>query len=273
MEFNMQSYKDTTVRKVLTKKDLNKIVIRSFMLQACFNYERFQAAGWVYGLIPGLKKIHQDEDDLRLALVNHMQFFNTSPQLVTLVQGIILAMEENKESPESIHAVKVALMGPLGGIGGALFWLTALPISVGIGASLCLQGNVAGPFVFLLLYNVPYLAAKFGLMRLGYSGGVKAIDKLDENTAKISRAASIVGLAVVSALIANIVKLNIVAEFDIGGVLFNPQIDLLDKIMPALLPLLYTFGCYRLLKKGKNPLVVISITVVIGLLGSLLGIL
>lgn len=48
---------------------------RSLFLQASFNYERMQAAGWLYGLIPGLKKIHKNKDDLSNSMKMHMEFF------------------------------------------------------------------------------------------------------------------------------------------------------------------------------------------------------
>lgn len=58
MESNV-SYKDPKVEKVIQQKDLNKMVWRSLLLQASFNYERMQACGWLYSILPGLKKIHK----------------------------------------------------------------------------------------------------------------------------------------------------------------------------------------------------------------------
>ncbi|MDQ0360159.1 PTS system mannose/fructose/sorbose family transporter subunit IID [Breznakia pachnodae] len=270
-DFGSMTYQDKTPNKV-TKKEINKMIWRSNLLQGSFNYERMQGGGWTYSLIPGLKKIHQNDQDLAIALSNHMQFFNTSPQLVTLVQGIIIAMEEGKEDPSVIQGIKVALMGPLGGIGDALFFLTLLPIAAGIGSSLALEGNVMGPFIFLLLYNIPYLAAKIGLMKLGYDMGVKAISLLSESTKKVSRAASIVGLAVVGALIAKSVRINVAYIIHAGEVELDLQTQLFDTIMPKLLPLLYTLGCFMILRKGKNPIVLIMLTVVFALAGAFFGI-
>ena len=62
-------------------------MFRSYLLQSSFNYERMQAGGWTYSLIPGLKKIHRDKEDLALSLENHLQFMNTNPQLVTFMHG------------------------------------------------------------------------------------------------------------------------------------------------------------------------------------------
>lgn len=40
----------------LTKKELNSMIIRSFFMQIGFNYERMQGYGWLYSILPALKK-------------------------------------------------------------------------------------------------------------------------------------------------------------------------------------------------------------------------
>ncbi|MGX7419375.1 PTS system mannose/fructose/sorbose family transporter subunit IID [Carnobacterium gallinarum] len=266
-----EDYQDPTVRKVITKKDLNKMTWRSLLLQGSFNYERMQGGGWTYSLIPGLKKIHQNKDDLSSSLLDHLQFFNTHPFLVTFMQGVILAMEENKEKRSTIRGIKVAMMGPLGGIGDALFWLTLLPITAGIGASLAADGNASGPILFLVVFNLVHFGLRFFLMRYGYNTGTKAIVSLKESTKKISRAASIVGLTVIGALIATVVNFNLGLTVKAGGVKVDIQGGVLDQIMPKMLPLLYTFFCYWMLKKGKSPLLLIGITVLVGVIGKFIG--
>ncbi|WP_439442637.1 PTS system mannose/fructose/sorbose family transporter subunit IID [Listeria aquatica] len=261
-------YNDSNVEKVITKKDLNKMTWRSLLLQASFNYERMQGGGWTYSLIPGLKKIHKDKKDLSNSLLDHLQFFNTHPFLVTFIQGIILAMEENKENRTTIRGIKIALMGPLGGIGDAMFWLTLLPITAGIGASLSMQGNAAGPILFLVIFNAVHFSLLFWLMHYGYNTGTRAISGLKENTKKISRAATIVGLTVIGALIATYVNFNLDWTIHAGKVNLDIQKGVLNQIMPKLLPLVYTFFCYWMLKKGRSPITLIGITVLIGLVGS-----
>ena len=56
-------YRDNSKEKVITKKDLNNMVWRSLLLQASFNYERMQAGGWLYSILPGLKKIHKNKKE------------------------------------------------------------------------------------------------------------------------------------------------------------------------------------------------------------------
>lgn len=272
-QYITDTYEDPTPNRVLSKKDLNKMVWRSLLLQASFNYERMQAGGWVYGLIPGLKKIHKNFHDLRAALLDHLQFFNTHPFLVTFIQGVVLAMEENKEPRSTIRGVKVALMGPLGGIGDALFWLTLLPVTAGIASSLAQEGNILGPFFFILVFNIVHFALRFGLMHYGYNTGTRAIDVLNQYTRKISRAASIVGLSVVGALTATYINLSIAATIKAGEIEVAIQQDVIDQVMPKLLPLGYVFFCYWMLKKGRSPITLIVITLLIGIVGVALGIL
>ena len=122
---NENVYEDQSIGAELTKKDINRVAWRSMLLQASFNYERMQASGWLYGLLPALKKIHTNKRDLARAMKGHMGFFNTHPFLVTFVIGIILAMERSKQDVNSIQSTKIAVGAPLGGIGDAMANATA----------------------------------------------------------------------------------------------------------------------------------------------------
>lgn len=273
----MESKVKDTQTKVgkMTQKDLNKMTWRSLLLQASFNYERMQACGWLYSILPGLKKAHADSDeDLSIAMKDHLEFFNTHPFLVTFIMGLVVAMEENKEDRNTIRAIKVATMGPLGGIGDALFWLTALPIFAGLGASFAMEGNIAGPIIFLVGINILHFGLRFFLMNYGYKTGVSAITTLKEQTKKLSHGASILGLTVVGGLIASMVNLKTTLVVKAGAAEVILQEAIFDAIMPALLPALYTFFVYKLLKKGKSPVAIIFITIGIfvglALLGDLL---
>ncbi|MGL4676820.1 MAG: PTS system mannose/fructose/sorbose family transporter subunit IID [Brevinema sp.] len=257
-------------KQLISKKELNNMAFRSMFLQASFNYERMQACGWVFSLIPGLKKIFKDDPDgLKDALKRHMEFFNTHPFLVSSIMGLILAMEEKKEDPELIRGLKVAMMGPLGGIGDAIFWFTLIPITASLGAGLALEGNVLGPILFIILFNLVHLPLRFGLIHYFYAFGLKAFDTLKAITIHVQKAASIIGVTVVGALIASFVQLKLALEFSIGEKTVNVQNDIIDSIMPNLLPLLLTLGIYYFItKKGKAPTTVIWFIIGISLVFS-----
>ncbi|PHM74251.1 PTS system mannose/fructose/sorbose family transporter subunit IID [Xenorhabdus kozodoii] len=264
-------YIDSQPSPELTNYDINVMALRSLLLQASFNYERMQAGGWLYTLIPALRKIHKNPQDLSNSMKMHMEFINLHPFDVTFLSGLVLAMEKNKERVPTIRAVKVALMGPLGGIGDALFWLTLLPICAGIGVSLALQGSLFGPIIFLLMFNIVHFALRFGLAHYGYRAGTKAIAMLKVHTKNISHAASIVGMTVIGALVASYVHLSTPLIMKAGEAKVALQTEVLDKLMPNLLPLAFTLLVYWLMKKGISPVKLIGITVVFGVAGKLVG--
>ena len=196
-----EHYEDLTPAAQLDQKTLNKMAWRSCFLQASFNYERMQAAGWLYSILPGLEKIHTNKNDLAASMSHNLEFFNTHPFLVTFVMGIVLSLEQNKVDIPTIRAVRVAAMGPLGGIGDALFWLTLVPITAGITSNMAINGNAAAPIIFLLIFNVVQFALRFWLMNWSYKLGTSAIDALTANMKAFTRAASIMGVFVVGCLV------------------------------------------------------------------------
>ena len=266
-------YEDQNVAPELSKRDINVAAWRSLLLQASFNYERMQGAGWLYSLTPALKKIHTNKSDLARSMNGHIGFFNTHPFLVTFVMGIILAMERSKQDVSSIQNTKIAVGAPLGGIGDAMFWLTVLPICGGIGASMALQGSVLGAVLFLVMFNVVHFSLRFGLIHYAYKMGVAAIPLIKTNTKKVSHAASIVGMAVIGALVATYVRLKTTAEITAGDAVVKLQADVIDKLMPAFLPLCYTLCMYALIKRGTSPLMLVVITITVGICGKYLGLL
>ena len=265
-------YIDKTEGETLDNKTLNKMAWRSMFLQGSFNYERMQAGGWLYSILPGLKKIHKNKQDLSTSMKHNLEFFNCHPFLITFVKGIILSLEQKKSDVQTIRALRVAAMGPLGGIGDAIFWFTLLPISAGIGANLSLQGSILGPIIFLLLFNIVHLGLRFGLMHWSYKVGVDGITKLTKNAKEFTRAATVLGMIVVGALIASYVSVNIATPeyLSMQGTIDIQSI--LDSIMPCLLPLVLTFFMYGLVKKNVSPMMNILILVVIGIVGGFLGI-
>ncbi|HBZ50717.1 MAG TPA: PTS acetylgalactosamine transporter subunit IID, partial [Erysipelotrichaceae bacterium] len=55
MESNKElRYVDTNPAPRVSKSTLTKMIWRSTMLQASFNYERMQSGGWLWAMLPGL---------------------------------------------------------------------------------------------------------------------------------------------------------------------------------------------------------------------------
>ena len=273
MASNATTYTNLTPAATLDKATLNKMVWRSLNLQGSFNYERMQANGWLYGILPGLLAIHgEDSEDLKLSMAHNLEFFNTHPFLVTFVMGIVLSLEQQKADINTIRAVRVAAMGPLGGIGDAIFWFTLVPIAAGICSNMAIQGSVAGPILFLLIFNLVQFAVRFFLMHWSYNLGTKAIELLTANAKEFTRAASLLGVFIVGALTSNYGGTTVALTLENGESPIVIQ-SILDGVLPKMIPLALTLGLYFLMKKkGWTPVVCIAALLVLGLVGALIGI-
>lgn len=261
--------------RLLTKKDITKLGLRSVFLQASFNYERMQAGGWLYSMLPFLKKIYKDDKKgLSASMKDNLEFINTSPPIVPFLMGLLLSLEESKEDRTTIQGLKVALFGPLAGIGDAIFWFTILPIVAGITASFAKDGNLLGPIIFFLVY-VGIFFLRIGWAHTGYNLGTKAIVMIKENSEVISKAATILGVTVIGGLIASYVHINVASSIKISsGHSISLQKDFFDHIFPNILPFGYTFLMYWLLKAKKvSPVLLIGVTFVFAILLSWLGVL
>lgn len=253
---------DTNTDAVLDSKVLRQSWLRLMWIQSSFNFQRMQSAGFLFAMIPALKRIHKNEKDLSQSLMLHNEFFNTSPWLATFMMGVILAMEKGKQSVETIRSFKVAAMGPLGGIGDAMCQLTILPITASIAASLAFEQIFIAPLIFLLMFNFSRFSVYIPLFYYGYKLGLNALDTLQKQSAAFSRGATILGLTVVGALTASFVRVKLAVGIELGETTFMLQDSILDKIMPNMLPLLVVIGAYKLIMKGVSPVKVMLIMIV-----------
>ncbi|NYA58582.1 PTS mannose/fructose/sorbose transporter family subunit IID, partial [Lactobacillus salivarius] len=191
----------------LSKKDRMAVCWRSTFLQGSWNYERMQNGGWAYSMIPALKKLYTTKEDRAAALKRHLEFFNTHPYLAAPILGVTLALEEDRANGApvddvAINGVKVGMMGPLAGVGDPVFWFTARPIIGALGASLAISGNIVGPILFFVLWNVLRIAFLWYTQEFGYRAGSKITDDLSGGLLqKVTRGAAMMGMFVLGALI------------------------------------------------------------------------
>lgn len=265
-------------KSVITKKELMSAFWRSFTLQASWNYEKMMAGGFVYAMIPALKKIYPNKDDLAKALKRHLEIFNTTPQISTFILGLAISMEEenakNSDFPtSSINSVKTSLMGPLAGIGDSFFWGTFRIIACGIGIYLGQKGSLLAPIALLVTYNIPHILAKYYGLILGYKSGASYLMKAYENGVmeKINFAASVVGLMVVGAMTATMIDIKTTLQLGVGESAMPLQ-DIFNTILPNLLPLLATLGVLKMIKKGIKTNYILYGSLVVGMILSFAGI-
>ena len=107
----------------LTKEDFKQINRRSlFTFQLGWNYERMQGSGYLYTILPQLRKIYGD-DTPELKVMKTHAIFNTSNFFNTIITGIDLAIEEKEgiAGKQTVSGLKTGLMGPFAAIGDSIF--------------------------------------------------------------------------------------------------------------------------------------------------------
>ncbi len=281
MESNVTNYNNLTPAQTLDKKTVHKMVWMSTMLQASFNYERMQAAGWLWAILPGLEKIHTDKDDLSISMQHNLEFFNCHTYTVTFVMGLVLSLEQQKADINTIRSVRVAAMGPLGGIGDALIWFTLMPITAGITANMTIAGSIFGPILYFIIIFGAQMGLRYWLFNWSYSLGKNAIGAITKYAKEFTHAASMIGVFVVGALTCNYGNTALGMMIPNGTMIdeagnevanfINVQ-GLLDGILPALIPLALTLMCYFLIKKKNwRPTQLIALLLAIGIVGCAFG--
>ena len=275
-----ESDESEEIETILTKKDLKRTFLRSFFSMTSINYERYTSLGFCYAMLPSLKKLYKNEDELKEALDRHNEFFNCHPYTSNVVLGVSLALEEQRSqgkpiTQETIVSTKAALMGPLSGIGDSVFKATFMTVFAAIGAGLALDGNILGPIVFIIPNVLLNVFSRYYFVTYGYKFGVNLIKKMKESDvlSKFVQGATIVGLMVIGAMIFNFVKINMDGEWNFGGKDIVLQ-ELLDSILPGLLPLTFTLLFLLALIKNKKAIYWLILSCfAIGLVGSFFGIL
>lgn len=298
----------------LTKQDRKKVWWRHQFLQGSWNYERMQNGGWCYSMIPAIKKLYTNKEDQIAALKRHMEFYNTHPYVSAPVIGVTLALEEERANgaevnDQAIQGVKVGMMGPLAGVGDPVFWFTLRPILGALGASLALGGNIVGPLIFFLAWNIIRMAFLWYTQEFGYKVGNSIAQDLSGGLlGKITQGASILGMFIIGSLVQRWVSISftpIVSQVtqsegayidwaslpagtegikqaltmynSLGGnaldvVKTTTLQGNLDQLIPGLAALLLTLLCCKLLKKNVSPIVIIIALFIVGIGAHLLGI-
>ena len=295
----------------LSKADRLKVCLRSTFWQASWNYERMQNGGYAFAMIPAIKKLYKEKADQIAALKRHMEFFNTHPYVASPIVGVTLALEQEKANgaavdDAAIQGVKVGMMGPLAGIGDPVFWFTLRPILGAMCASIAMDGNMLGPIMFFLLWNILRFGFMWYTQEFGYKVGSQITENLSGNLlTNITRGASILGMFVLGALVQRWVSIKFapvvssiqlskgayiewdqlpaggegiktaIQQFSSGMALEPVKVTTLqnnlDALIPGLVPLLLTLLCMRLLKKGVSPIVIILALFAVGIGAHLIG--
>ena len=269
------------MEKKLTQSDFFWAFVRSNFLQGSWNMERMQALGYAFGMVPILRRLYEGEE-LKKAMKRHLEFYNTQPFVTAPIIGITAAMEEKRANgadiPDGvINGITVGMMGPLAGVGDPIFWGTLRPVLAALGAGIAITGSIMGPLLFFVVFNAIRLATNWYGVMYGYDKGTELVDEMGGNKMRyLTEGSSVLGLLVMGALVAKWTTVNmplVLSSYtnSAGEQVTTTVQTILDSLMPGVVPLLMTFACMALLKKGVNPLVIILGLFVIGIVGYAIG--
>ncbi|WP_323854910.1 PTS mannose transporter subunit IID [Xenorhabdus koppenhoeferi] len=282
----MNNMSETTKigQKKLTQSDIRGVFLRSNLFQGSWNFERMQALGFCFSMIPAIRRLYpENTEERKQALKRHMEFFNTHPYVAAPILGVTMAMEEQRANGAdiddgAINGIKVGLMGPLAGVGDPIFWGTVRPVFAALGAGIAMSGSLMGPIMFFVLFNLVRLFTRYFGVAYGYKKGLDIVKDMGGGfLQKMTEGASILGLFVMGALVNKWTKVNIaLVAYEVpdpitGEMKVTTVQTILDQLMPGLMPLLLTFGCMWLLRKKVNPLWIIVGFFILGIVGFRFG--
>lgn len=273
------SVNQTNLKK-LTAGDIRGVFLRSNLFQGSWNFERMQALGFCFSMIPVIRRLYpENSEERKQAIKRHLEFFNTHPYVAAPVLGVTIAMEEQRANGANIddgaiNGIKVGLMGPLAGVGDPIFWGTVRPVFAALGAGIAMSGSLLGPLLFFILFNLVRLLTRYYGVTYGYKKGLDIVHDMGGGfLQKMTEGASILGLFVMGALVNKWTNVNIplvVSEIknpNTGEVTITTVQTILNQLMPGLVPLLLTFGCMWLLRRKVNPLWIIIGFFILGIVG------
>ncbi|AKC60602.1 PTS mannose transporter subunit IID [Blochmannia endosymbiont of Camponotus (Colobopsis) obliquus] len=274
---------NNTIQKKITINDLRAVFIRSNLFQGSWNFERMQALGFCFSIIPIIRRLYPiNNKNRKQAIKRHLEFFNTHPYVAAPIIGVTIAMEEQRANGSAIDdaaisGVKIGLMGPFAGIGDPIFWGTVRPIFAALGASIAMTGSLLGSCVFFITFNILRLTTRYFGITYGYHKGISIITDMSKDLLKkLTEGASILGLFIMGALVNKWTHVNIpyvitqITDKDGNNTVTTVQ-SILDQLMPGLVPLLLTLISMWLLRKKINALWIIIGFFVLGILGSWIG--
>jgi len=274
---NTTAMKPENVMDDAMKKQLFR---RSWAVGAAYNNVRGQGHGALFVLYPLIDKLYPNPEQKAKkieALKRHTVFYNITPQVNTVGLGLFAAMEEKCAADDdfdasSINAMKAAIMGPMSGIGDAMFQVTIRIIATSIGLSFALNGSPLGGLLFWLIFNAFNYGIRKYLLGKSYNMGEHLVEAASESglLQMLTRAASIIGLFMVGAIAASAVKLNFALSWQTAGAEIGIQ-SFFDAIMPKFIPLLLTLGIMRAVQKKVNANMIMLGIIVASILGAWIG--
>ena len=269
------------MEKKLTKKTLTKSFHNWYYGNlTCFSQEHMQTFGYLCSMLPIVNELYDKQEDKAKAMQTYTAFFNTEPQIGSVIVGMTAGLEEARANgdnvdDETINGLRAGLMGPLAGIGDSLVVGTVIPILLGVALGMSDGGSPLGAIFYIIVWNLfAYFGMKF-LYFKGYELGGKAVDFLVGPQGEALRESiTMLGGIVIGAVAATWVSVSTKFTLTAEGAT-EPYLNLqstLDSVYPGFLTAAFVMLCWYLLAKRKmSPIKVMLLLVVIAFVGVLVG--
>lgn len=277
MVVGLGTYQNQQEAFPLDKKTLNKIALRSLFMSSSRNAETGESIGWCWAIAPGLKKIHENEEDLALSMGHHLEFASTGSFFSTLSMGIVLSLEQQKCDLETIRSVRTAANALCESLSASVVRILLLGFLAIACASLSAEGSMIGVALYAVIGILFTLILRFSLIRIGYAQGTKIIEKMNRNKEALKHASQILGAFTIGALIVLSTKyvvpgISYDASETLGISLSVDMSDIFINILPGLLGIAVTYLSYVLLTKknwsiAKCILLIIALALILGFFG------
>lgn len=176
---------ETTGKGLLGNKELISVLVRSFTIQASWNYERMLGLGFLFSILPGLRKISRDDGSLKSSAKRHIEFFNSHPYMASYALGSSLRLEEEflrggDVDDEAIRQWKKRLFTTLGSLGDNLIWKSWRPACGILGVLVSYLAGWIGPLLYLIIYNTVHLYVRTTGLFHSYFKGRESLQDLEK---------------------------------------------------------------------------------------------
>lgn len=265
-------------RMKLSKKDVFMAYLKwTFFSHSNYNYERLQGSGMLQSMSHLPEKLYPgNQEEQQKFMKRHMSFYNTEPHFGGIVNGMVIAMEEERANgaeltDDAINSVKTGLMGPMAGIGDTLWQGTLQPILLAVGISMAAAGSVMGAGVYALLMFAIMTGIGYYMYMTGYKTGKNGVEAIMSGgkMKQLIAAASIMGATVLGSLTASYVAVQSSLILTIDETELALQTDVLDQLLLGILPLAVTLGTLYLLKNRQMKAT--HVMLVLAIVGGVLG--
>ena len=145
------------MEKKLTKKTLTKSFHNWYYGNlTCFSQEHMQTFGYLCSMLPVVNELYDKQEDKAKAMQTYTAFFNTEPQIGSVIVGMTAGLEEARANgddvdDETINGLRAGLMGPLAGIGDSLVVGTVIPILLGVALGMSDGGSPLGAIFYIIV--------------------------------------------------------------------------------------------------------------------------